>query len=135
MKTKLRKNEKNYFEKGFLKIMYSAIFRKTVENVRKYRDTKLVTTDARKNYLVSEQSYHTTFFFVSENFLAIVMKNKNIIVFLGLSILEISKIVMYEFWYDYVKPKYGEKAKLCYMDGFYSLHKNRRHLQRHCKRC
>ena len=35
---------------------------------------------------------------------------------LGLSILEISKIVIYEFWFDYVKPKYGEKAKLCYMD-------------------
>ena len=37
-------------------------------------------------------------------------------VYLGLSILELSKILMYEFWYDYVKPKYGEKAKLCYMD-------------------
>ena len=37
-------------------------------------------------------------------------------VYLGLSILEISKIVMYEFWYDYVKPIYGEKAKLCFMD-------------------
>ena len=37
-------------------------------------------------------------------------------VYLGLSILELSKVLMYEFWYDYVKPKYGEKAKLCYMD-------------------
>ena len=37
-------------------------------------------------------------------------------VYLGLSILELSKILMYEFWYDYIKPKYGEKAKLCYMD-------------------
>ena len=37
-------------------------------------------------------------------------------VYLGLSILDLSKILMYEFWYDYVKPKYGEKAKLCYMD-------------------
>ena len=36
-------------------------------------------------------------------------------VYLGLSILELSKILMYEFWYDYVKPKYDEKAKLCYM--------------------
>ena len=40
----------------------------------------------------------------------------NKLVYLGLSILELSKILMYEFWYDYVKPKYGEKAKLCYMD-------------------
>ena len=55
----------------------------------------------------------------------------------GLSILEMSKTVMYEFWYDYVKPKYREKAKLCYMDTYspYSLHKNRKHLFRHCKRC
>ena len=37
-------------------------------------------------------------------------------VYLGLSILESSKILMYEFWYDYVKPKYDEKAKLCYID-------------------
>ena len=37
-------------------------------------------------------------------------------VYLGLSILELSKILMYEFWYDYVKPKYGKKAKLCFMD-------------------
>ena len=48
-------------------------------------------------------------------------------VFLGLSILEMSKTVMYEFSLDYVKPKYGEKTKLCYMytDSFYCIHKNR----------
>ena len=50
-------------------------------------------------------------------------------VYLGLSVLEISKIVMHEFQYDYMKPKYGEKAKLCYVD------KNRRRLHRPCKRC
>ena len=44
-------------------------------------------------------------------------------VYLGLSILELSKILMYEFWYDYVKPKYGENAKLCYMDkGSFIVH-------------
>ena len=37
-------------------------------------------------------------------------------VYLGLSILELSEILMYEFWYNYVKPNYGKKAKLCYMD-------------------
>ena len=41
-------------------------------------------------------------------------------VYLGLSIPELSKILMYEFWYDHVKPKYGEKAKLCYMDALYT---------------
>ena len=98
--------------------MNNAIFGKTMENVRKYRDIKLVTKETRKNYLVSEPNYHTKFF--TENLLAIEMKKTEILmnkpVHLGLSILELSKILMYEFWYDYVKPKYGEKVKLCYMD-------------------
>ena len=90
-----------------------------MENVRKHRDIKLVTTERRRNYLVSEPNYHTTKFF-TENLLAIEMKKTEILmnkpVHLGLSILELSKILMYEFWYDYVKPKYGEKVKLCYVD-------------------
>ena len=45
--------------------------------------------------------------------------------YLGLSILELSKTLMQEFWYDYVKPKYGEKTKLCFMDTDNCMHKNR----------
>ena len=58
-------------------------------------------------------------------------------VYLGLSILESSKILMYEFWYDYVKLKYGEKAKLCYMDtdSFIVYIKQMIYLQRYCRRC
>ena len=57
-------------------------------------------------------------------------------VYLGLSILEISKIIMYEFWYDYVKPKYRKKAKFCYMDtGSFLVYIKTRHLCRNCKRC
>ena len=99
--------------------MNNAVFRKTMENVRNHRNIKLVTIERRKNYLVSEPNYHTTKFF-TENLLAIEMRNTQILlnsaVYLGLSILDLSKTVMYEFWYDYVKPKYGENAKLCYMD-------------------
>ena len=99
--------------------MNNAVFVKTMENVIKYRDVKLVTAERRRNYLVSEPNYHTTKFF-TENLLAIEMKKTEILmnkpVYLGLSILELSKILMYEFWYDYVKPKYGEKVKLCYVD-------------------
>ena len=69
--------------------------------------------------MVSEPNYHTKSFF-TKNLLAIEMKKMQIRmnkpVYLGLSILALSKILMYEFWYDYVKPKYDEKAKLCYMD-------------------
>ena len=90
-----------------------------MENVRNHRDIKLVTTDKRRNQLVSEPNYHTTKLF-SENLLAIEMKktkvNMNKPLYLGFSILEISKKLMYEFWYDCMKPKYGDKLKLCYMD-------------------
>ena len=90
-----------------------------MENVRKHRDIKLVTTDKRRNQLVSEPNYHTAKHF-SENVLAIEMKKikvkMNKPLYLGLSILEISKTLMYESWYDYVKPKYQDNAKLCYMD-------------------
>ena len=119
MNTKLRKQAKNDFEKDFFKLMNNAVFGKTMENVRKRRDIKLVTIDKRRNQLVSEPNYHTTKWF-SENLLAIEMKKTNVKmnnpVYLGLSILEISKALMYEFWYDYMKPKYGDDIKLYYMD-------------------
>ena len=87
-----------------------------MESVRKYRDIKLVTTDKRRNQLVSEPNYHTTKFF-SENLLAIEMKKikvkMNKPVYLDLSILEINKTLMYKFWHDYIKPKYQDNAKLC----------------------
>ena len=99
--------------------MNNSIFGKTMENVRKHRDIKLVTTDERRNKLVSEPNYHTTKYF-SENLLAIEMKKTkakmNKSVFLGVSILDINKTLMYKFWYDYIKPKYKGNAKLCYMD-------------------
>ena len=117
--TKLRKKAKNNFEKDFFKLMNNAVFGKTMENVKKHRNIKLIKTDRRRHYLVSEPNYHTTKFF-TENLLAIEMRKTQILmnkpVYLGLSILDLSKTVMYEFWYDYVKPKYGENAKLCYMD-------------------
>ena len=82
--------------------------------LEKHKDIKVVTTKRRKNYLVSELNFYTTKFF-TENLLAIEMKKTEILinkpVYLGLSLLELSEILMYEFWYDYVKPKYGEKAK------------------------
>ena len=114
MDTDLRKKAKSDFEKDFFKLMINAVFGKSMENVRKHRDIKLVTTGRRRNYLVSEPNYHTTKFF-TEHLLAIEMKKKTEIlsnkpVYLGLSILESSKILMYEIWYDYVKPKYGKKT-------------------------
>ena len=84
-----------------------------MENVRKHRDIKLVTTDKRRNQLVTEPNYHKTKWF-SEDLLAIEIKKTKVKlnkpVYLGLLKLEISRALMYEFWYDYIEPK------LCYMD-------------------
>ena len=119
MNTKLRQKAKKNFEKDFFKVISNGVFGKTMKNVRQHRNIKLVTTERRRNYLVSEPNYHTTKFF-TENLLAIEMRKTQILmnkpVYLGLSILDLSKTVMYEFWYDYVTPKYLENAKLCYMD-------------------
>ena len=80
-----------------------------MENMRKHGDFKLVTTEEKRIKLVSEPNYHTTKHF-SKNLLAIEMKKTKVKmnkpVYLGMSILGISKTLMYEFWYNYVKPKY-----------------------------
>ena len=99
--------------------MNNAVFGKTMENVRKHRDIKLVTTDKKRSKLVSEPNYHTMNY-ISENLSIIEMKRTKVKmnkpIYLGLSILEISKLLMYEFWYDYMKPKHDDRVKLCYTD-------------------
>ena len=119
MNTVLRKKVKNEFEKYLFKLMSNSVFRKTMENVRKHEDIKLVPTDKGRNQLASEPNCHTTKY-TSENLLAIEMKKKKVKmnkpIYLGMSILDISKALMYKFWYDYIKPKYKNKAKLSYMD-------------------
>ena len=119
MNTELRKVTKNDFKKDFFKLMNNSVFEKTMENIRKHRDIKLVTTNKRRSKLVSEPNYHTINY-ISED-LSIIEMNKTKVkmnkpIYLGLSILEISKLLMYEFWYDYMKPKYNDNVKLCYMD-------------------
>ena len=116
---KRRKDSRNEFEKDLFKLMSNSVFGKTMENIRNHRYIKLVTTGEKRNKLVSEPNYHATKHF-SENLLAIEMKKTKVKmnkpVYLGMSILDISKTLMYEFWYDYIKPKYGDRAKLCYTD-------------------
>ena len=87
MTADLRKNAKNYFEKDFFKLMNNVVFGKTMENVRKLRGIKLLTTERRRNYLLSELNYYTTKCF-TENLLATKMKETqklvNKLVYLGL---------------------------------------------------
>ena len=119
MNTKKTMEAKKGFEKNFFKLMINSIFGKTLVNLRKRRDIKLMKTDEKTSKLISEPNYQTTKQF-SENFLAIKMKKTKVKmnkpVYLGMSILDISKTLMYKFWYDYIKPKYKDRAKLCYTD-------------------
>ena len=96
--------------------MNHAAFGETMEIVRKHRDVKLVATERIKNSLGSEPNYHTTKFW-TKHLLTTEMKKAQILmnkpVYLGLLILELSKTLMYKFWYDYVKQKYGEIVRIC----------------------
>ena len=119
MNTELRKNAKNDFEKDYFKLKNNSTFGKTTENIRKHRDIKLVNNDKKRKVLASEPNYHATKP-ISKHLLIMEMKKRefymNKPVYLGQTILDISKTLMYEFWYDYIKPKYANNAELCYTD-------------------
>ena len=129
MNTDLKKEAKMISGKLFFKLMNNVVFEKTMEITTKHRPIKLAITERRRNSLVSEPNYHTTKFF-TENLLADILTNQRAC--LGFSILELSKILMYELSCYYVKLKYGEKVKLCYMERnclhciqFHCIHKKR----------
>ena len=126
MNSKLTQKAKNNFEKDFFRLTNHAVFEKTMENVRRHANIKLVITERRRDYLVSEPDYHITKFFTG-NLLAVEIRKTQIsineLVYLRLSILDLSTTVMYEFWYDYVKGRYGKIEKLDYMDtGNFMVH-------------
>ena len=100
MNTELRKVAKDDFGKDLFKLMNNSVFGKTMENIRKHRDIKLATINKKRSKLVSEPNYHTINY-ISED-LSIIEMNKTKVkmkmpIYLGLSILEISKLLMYEF--------------------------------------
>ena len=117
--TELRTHATNKFQKEFFKLMNNCFFGKTMENVRNHRDIKLIVTNARRKKLVSETNYHSSKQF-SENLMAIEMRKTRVVmnkpIYLGQVILDLRKTLMYEFWYDYIKPKSSDRLKLCYMD-------------------
>ena len=99
--------QKHEFEKDFYKLMNNAVFGKTMENVRNQRDIKLVTTDKRRCTLTSEPNYHSTKN-ISKDLLVMEMRKTEVRmnkpISLGQLILDLSKMLMFEFWYDYLKP-------------------------------
>ena len=118
--TQLRTAATDDFEKDFFKLMNNSVFGKTMENIRKHRNIKLVTTEEKHLRTVMRPNFKSGVLF-GENVMGCEMGKIKVVmnkpVYLGQVILDLSKIVMYEFHYDYMVPKYGvEKLKLCYMD-------------------
>ena len=119
MNTKLRAKAKNNFEKDFYKLMNNAVFGKTMENIRNRKDVKLVNSVEKLRKLIAMPNFANRKIF-SENLISVHMKKTNLTmnkpVYLGMCILDLSKTVMYEFHYKYIKEKYGDKAKLLFTD-------------------
>ena len=117
--TKLRAQAKNDFEKDFFKLMNNSVFGKTMENIRNRVNVKLVNTGEQFKQLTAKPNFDSRKIF-NENLVSVHMKKTSLTmnkpVYLGMSILDLSKTVMFDFHYQYIKPKYGKQAKLLFTD-------------------
>ena len=105
--------------KTFFKLMNNSVFGKTMENIRNHKEIKLVTSDKKYLKYVMKPNCKDGHPF-SKCLFAVEMGKREITmnkpVYLGQVILDLSKTLMYEFYYDYMRPNYGSKVNLCYMD-------------------
>ena len=119
LNTNLRTAAKNNFEKDFFKLMNNSVFGKTMENIRKRVNVQLITSEKKLLKLTAKPSYDKRTIF-SENLVAVHMSKTKISfnkpVYVGMSILDVSKTLMYDFHYRYIKEKYGGDAKLLMTD-------------------
>ena len=119
LNTDLRTKAKNEFEKDFFKLMNNSVFGKTMENIRNRVNIKLVTDKKKAEKLAAKPNFkHCNIF--DEDLIAIHMKKTGLTmnkpVYLGMNILDLSKTLMFDFHYNYIKKKYGNKAKLLFTD-------------------
>ena len=117
--TQKRAGAKNAFEKDFFKLVNNSVFGKTMENLRKRSNIQLVTNPERMERLAARPTYISHKIF-HENLVAVHSKQTKLLLnkpsYVGMCILELSKLVMYNFHYNYILPKYGKKAKLLFTD-------------------
>ena len=117
--TQKRTNAKNSFEKDFFKLMNNSVFGKTMENLRKRVDVRLVTGKEKLLKLASKPTYVSCKIF-NENLVAVHKIKETLTLnrpaYVGMCILDLSKTLMYDFHYNYIKNKYGDKAKLLFTD-------------------
>ena len=117
--TKKQKHAKNAFEKDFFKLMSNSVFGKTMQNLRKRADVKLVTTYKKLDKLTSKPTYVSSKIF-KENLMAVHKIEEaltlNRLAYVGMCILDLSKTLMYDFHYNYIKKRYGDRAKLLFTD-------------------
>ena len=117
LNTRLRKDAKNEFEKDFFKLINNSILGKTIENIKNHKGMKLVTSDKRYLKYVMKPNFKDGHPFFKHLFVVEMRKTEikmNKPVYLGQAILYLSKTLMYEFYYNYMRPKYGSKVNLCY---------------------
>ena len=119
LNTDLRTKGTTEFEKDFFKLMNNSVFGKTMENIRNRIDVRLVTEEKQLEKLVKKPNFDRINIF-TEDLVAVHMKKTTIKlhkpIYLGMSILDLSKTLMYGFHYDYIKPKYGNNASLLFTD-------------------
>ena len=117
--TQKRTHAKNSFEKDFFKLMNNSVFGKTMENIRKRVDVRLVTSKEKLSKLASKPTYVSSKIF-NENLVAVHKIKETLTMnrpaYIGMCILDLSKTLMYDFHYNYIKHKYGNKAKLLFTD-------------------
>ncbi|XP_051170478.1 uncharacterized protein LOC127287531 [Leptopilina boulardi] len=120
--TSQRTKASNEFEKNLFKLMNNAVYGKTMENVRNHVNVKLVTKWEGRygaEALIAKPNFHTRAIF-NENLIAVELKKTEVYmnkpIYIGLSVLDISKTLMYDFHYDYMRKKYGMNCKLLYTD-------------------
>ena len=120
MNTNLRAKAKNNFEKDFYKLMNNSVFGKAMENLRNRVDVKLVNTKERLRKLVAKPNLKRPPKILSENLVSVHMSKTRLLmnkpIYLGMCILDLSKTIMYDFHYNYIKSKYEDKAKLLFTD-------------------